>query len=335
MERYGIRGLALEIFTSYLRDRTHRVRIGKTVSDWLTINIGVPQGSLVSPIFFLIFINDLVNLSCNFLPILYADDTTLLFSDQNAQNLITQCNSGLTIFHNWSISNKLSINEEKTYCMAITLRSLECYNQIRLNGKILEFKNHCKFLGMTIDNKLKFNNHSDYIASKISKSIGVLYRIKDFVPRSILIKLYNTLILPYLSYCISIWGGTCDTHTDQIIKLQKRALRIICNKSFREHTNDLFISCSILKFNDIYRYNLAVYFYKSKQYENFISSHNHFTRNRNNLVVPFQRLSLTQHSVSHMGASVWNSLPLFIRSSASVSIFKARVKKHFLDRYAH
>ena len=150
-----------------------------------------------------------------------------------------------------------------------------------------------------------------------------------------MIKLYHTLILPYLSYCISIWGGTCDTHTDQIIKLQKRALRIICNKSFREHTNDLFISCSILKFNDIYRYNLAVYFYKSKQYENFISSHNHFTRNRNNLVVPFQRLSLTQHSVSYMGASVWNSLPLFIRSSASVSIFKARVKKHFIDRYAH
>ena len=212
---------------------------------------------------------------------------------------------------------------------------MECYNKTQLNRPILEFQNHSKFLGIIIDNKSKFNTHSDCIASKYSKSIGVLYRIKDFVPRSFLINLYNTLILPYLSYCISIWGGTCDTHTDQIIKLQKRALRIICNKSFREHTNDLFISCSILKFNDIYRYNLAVYFYKSKQYENFISSHNHFTRNRNNLVVPFQRLSLTQHSVSHMGAFVWNSLPLFIRSSTSVTFFKASVKKYFLNRYAN
>ena len=118
---------------------------------------------------------------------------------------------------------------------------------------ILEFKNHCSLFGMFIENKLKFNNHSDYIASKISNSIGVLYKIKDFVPQSILMNLYKTLNLPYLSYCISTWGGTCDTHTDQITKFQKRALRIICNKSFREHTIDIFISSNILKFNDIYK----------------------------------------------------------------------------------
>ena len=100
-------------------------------------------------------------------------------------------------------------------------------------------------------------------------------------------------------------------------------------------TNDLFTSFNILKFNDIYKYNLSVFIYKSKLYENFISSHNDFTRNCNNLVVPLQRLSLTQHSVSHMGAFVWNSLPLFIRSSTSVTFFKASVKKYFLNRYAN
>ena len=82
---------------------------------------------------------------------------------------------------------------------------------------------------------------------------------------------------------------------------------MIYNKSFREHTNDLYIKCNVHKFGDIYKYNLAVSFYKSKQDEFFISSHNHFTRNRNNLVVPFERLSLTQQSVSHMGASVGKS----------------------------
>ena len=214
MQRFGIRGLA----TSHLRDRTHRVRIGRTVSGWLTINNGVPQGSLLGPILFLIFKNDLVNLSRDFQPILYADDTTLLFSDHNSQNFVSQRNSGSTIFHNWSISNKLSTNEEKTCCMTITSRSLKCYKQIRLNSEILEFENHCN----------------------ISKLIGVLYRIGDSVPRSVLINLYNTLILPYSTYCVSIWGGTCDTHADQIIKLQKRASRVTRNEFFREQTNDFF-----------------------------------------------------------------------------------------------
>ena len=125
MEHYGIRGLALKIFTSYLRDRTHKVKIDKTVSEWLTINIGVPQGSLLGLILLFILINDLVNLSCKFQAILYADDPTLFFSDHHAQILISQCISGLTLFLNCNFSNKLYINEEKTYCMGITLRSLE------------------------------------------------------------------------------------------------------------------------------------------------------------------------------------------------------------------
>ena len=102
--------------------------------------------------------------------------------------------------------------------MAISLRSLECYNQVQLNRKFLEFKKHCKFLGMIIDNKSKFNNHIDYITSKVSNSIGVLYRIKYVVPWSILIKLYNTLILPYLSY---VFQFGVEPATPTLIKILK------------------------------------------------------------------------------------------------------------------
>ena len=188
---------------------------GRTISVWLTFKIGVHQGSLLGSILFLVFIKDLVNLSSKFQPILYADNTTFLFRDSNAQNFILQCKSRLTVFQNWNISNKLTINvEKKTYCMAVTLYLLECCNQIRLVNKVLEFKNQCKILIMFVEIKLKLNNRSDYIIRKISKSDGVSYRIKDFVPQSILINLYKSLILPDLNHCISIWDGTCDTHTD-------------------------------------------------------------------------------------------------------------------------
>ena len=87
----------------------------------------------------------------------------------------------------------------------VTLRSLECHSQIRLNNKIIEFKNRCKFLGMNIDDKFNFNNHTEYIASKISKSTRFLYIFKDFVPQSNLIKFYNNLTLPYLNYCSKVF----------------------------------------------------------------------------------------------------------------------------------
>ena len=175
MRRYGHRGLALKIFTSYLHARTHGVRTGRTVSDWLASNTMVTQGSLSGPILSLISINYLVSFSSRFLLIWFAEDTTPHISDHNAQNLILQCNSGIITIQNGNISNKLSINEGNPHCMAVTLRSLQRFNRIRFNGKILEFKNQCNFFGKFFDNKLKIKSQSDYIASKIFKSTRVFF----------------------------------------------------------------------------------------------------------------------------------------------------------------
>ena len=247
--------------------------------------------------------------------------------------MIQQCNDGLAQFQNWSLSNKLSVNEEKTCCLTFSNRSVSCADQIQLNGKLLEFGNNYKFLGVQLDNQLKFNIHTGYIANKISKSIGILYRLKELVPKPVLIQLYNSLILPYFTYCITAWGGTFENHLYPLIKLQKRVLRIICKKPYREHTRNLFVDCNILRLKELYHYSLAIYVFKTKAHETFTLNHTYPTRNRNNMAVPVHRLTTTQHSVTFMGARIWNSLPLFIRTSASLSIFKKRLKKYYIESY--
>ena len=124
-------------------DRTHDVKIGWEPSDWLTINIGLPHGSLSGPILILIFINGLVILPSKLKPFLYDDSTTLLFSDYYDQNLILEFNSGLTLFKSWSSSKNSSKNEGKTYSMTVNLYSPQRYSQIRLKSRIHEFKNQC------------------------------------------------------------------------------------------------------------------------------------------------------------------------------------------------
>ena len=125
-------------------------------------------------------------------------------------------------------------------CMALNLRLLECCNQVRLESKIVESENQCNFLGMFVGNKLESTNHSDSVAEKFSKSIRVSYRIKEFVPQSSLINLHSRFVFPYVNYIFSIRAGTYDIHTDQVIRLKKRALLITCTKSFREDTNEFF-----------------------------------------------------------------------------------------------
>ena len=153
------------------------------------------------------------------------------------------------------------------------------------------------------------------------------------IPLTTKIQIYNTLVLPYLSYCIPVWGGTFQSHIEPLVVLQKRAIRIICRKPYLEPTSALFFACKILKLKDLYDYSLNLRFFKTKCYEEFIFSSGHFTRNMNNMRLPFHRLALTQHSVSRMGAIAWRNLPMFIRTSTSLPAFKKKTKTFYVDRY--
>ena len=161
----------------------------------------------------------------------------------------------------------------------------------------------------------------------------MLYRIKDFVPCFILRQLYFSFLYPYLNYCILVWGCKYHPHLNSVYFLQKRAIRIICKKDFYAHTTPLFFSSKILKLHDIYKYNLAIQFYKNKDNSQYNRPHLYETRSRNTLRTPLCRLTSSQHSVSYQSVQNWNEIPEVIKNSRSISIFKRQLKNYLLSKY--
>ena len=194
-------------------------------------------------------------------------------------------------------------------------------------------KTHGLFLGVDFDCHLKFNFHIKNISNKISKSVGIIYRLRDFLPKQSLFNLYFSFVYPYLIYCNLVWGGTYACHLNPLIVLQKKLIRIITYQPFLAHTNHLFFQYNILKVPDIHKFMVALYMFKNRHSPIFVRQHNYSTRFRNNLLPVFHRLSITQNSLTHMGPNVWNTLPEEVKTSETFHIFKRRVKKFLLSAY--
>ena len=331
---YGIRGLPLEWFKSYLSDRKQFVAVGSSRSSLKTTNIGVPQGSILGPILFLLFVNDLPNSTDILLPTLFADDTTLSISHHNYNEIVPILNRELDSVLNWTVSNKLSLNVEKTEMVIVSnKKTTHSNNQIMLGGEFIEYNDECVFLGVKIDNRLNFSNHIKYVANKLSKNTGIFYRIKDNMTKQARISYYYSLFFPYISYNVIVWGGTYKNHLYPIIRQQKRIIRLIADADYQFHTNSLFLKFEILKFEDVYKFFISVYMFKALQQGLFSNSHNLNTRNSNLATASFHRLTSTQHSVSFSGPKIWNSLPSNIRNINSLPSFKLKLKQYFINQY--
>ena len=255
LQAYGIGGLSLKIFKSFLNNRKQAVKIKNHVSSYNSLTIGLPQGSALSATLFLIYINDLPNFSDTCQPILYADDTTLCFKNNSVQSVFDNANINLENFNQWAMANRLSINSDKTNFMLFSNLTLpNPLPNITLNGYSIEHLDSTMFLGLKIDCKLRFDDHVEIISSKIAKSIGIIKHIANLIPVSTLLSLYYALIHPYLIYAALAWGSTYEVHLKPIIILQKKAIRAINKVHFLAHTTPLFFSNRILKFLDLIKY---------------------------------------------------------------------------------
>ena len=289
----------------------------------------------MSPLLFILFINDICNISENFNTILFADDTNLVFSGSNYNELIESCNTEMRKFVTWSNANRLSINTEKTKYVTFATRKIPSPSlPILMNSEIIEQVKQIKFLGVHVDQNLNFKPHTNSICAKISKSIGIFYSIRTKVSKPIFFMLYYSLVYPYLTYCNLLWGKTYRCHLKPIEILQKRCLRIMNNSEYRDHTRPLFFSNKLLQLGDIYKFRLATFMYKSPVFvSSFSRIHSHNTRDRESLRPQFQRLTVSQKSLSFQGPNLWNEIPAEIKDVDRVTIFKKQLKEYLISKY--
>ena len=342
---YGVRGVASDWFASYLKNRKQSVVVGDSESTPLLIKNGVPQGSILGPLLFLIFINDLPNSSKIFKFILFADDSTLSLSLPSlSYDAITLINTELSNVNRWLVSNKISINIDKTKFIIFSYRkTIDFSPLIRIGGSTIHRTDNIKFLGIFVDSHLKFSHHIAYISSKLSKSIGIIFRLNKFLPKEILKILYYTLVQPYLNYAIEAWHSTFNYVTNRVNILQKRACRAINKLLYYDHTLGAFKEMSILKLGEIYFLQIAVYMYKflnnnsNNNFTNIPISHSqvheHATRNNNKLVMPRFNRKMSQFSIRFVGPKIYNEIPLDIKSAKSLYTFRKKLKLYLLSKY--
>ena len=336
LDNFGIRGNCLNWIKSYLTNRRHYVSISNASSNINTINSGVPQGSILGPLLFLLYINDFHKASNILNFVHFADDTTVFHSHSNINVLTRTTNNELKTIDTWLRANRLSLNFTKTNFMLISNKHPQRPPKIKLRTRSIKETKVVKFLAVLIDKRLSFTDHVKHITSKISRNTGVLRRVSFLVPKPVLRKMYYGIIYPYLTYGINAWGKSSISNVNIIKRAQKRVVKMISDN----HGN--MSELKILKYENIYNYfaslkmyrilNCNTHLYFNNLLTNNLINHSYGTRMRENnqFNIPYFRTSSRHRSFWYQGIKAWNSIPNSIRSSDSYVKFKRKLKNHLI-----
>ena len=345
LNHYGIRGVANKWIASYLENRKQFCTFNTQSSKMETITCGVPQGSILGPLLFLIYINDLGTISEKLTSILFADDSNLFAEGSNLKNLQDVVNSEIPTLVNWLQSNRLSLNIKKTHVMVFGRLSEEAKKQVavNINGQILDVVVNTKFLGLMLDDSSNWKAHVKYITQKLAKSIGILSQARKVFDRKTLIQLYYSFIYPYINYCNLSWGNAQDSTLWPIYRLQKVAIRIVFNIKSRNSSRVECNKFKILRLPEVHLLNIGIFMHKYKSeslppiFNDFFDenriSHNYMTRNASKLRVPKVRTTLADRYIRKTGVKFWNNIEENLDTATTLCTFKKLLKTYLVKDY--
>ena len=310
LNKFGLRGLAENWFKSYLSDRKQLVEINSAKSSSKIVEHGVPQGSILGPILFLLYINDLPLNITQAKVILFADDTNLIFNSFDSINLQVKISETSNKLEQWLANNKLKLNVNKTVYMHFNQPRSKPNDpmQISLNNTAIKETQTTKFLGIWIDSSLTWESHIQHLTQKLSRLCYAFRVLSKVSPLELMKSVYFGYVHSVLSYGIIVWG--LSSKTTQLFRLQKRILKIIKQVPIRTESKKIFEELKILPFPCIYILEMVSFIHRNiKSFKMNSDFHEYNTRSANDIHLNYHRLTRSLNSVSHKGTSLYNKLP--------------------------
>ena len=348
LHHYGIRNKEWQWFQSYLQGRCQFVTLNGFNSSKAPLETGVPQGSILGPLLFLLYINDLASstqLEC----VKFADDTNLLVTGSNLEEMIDTLNDELETVSDFFKANQLKLNAKKTKVVCFRKKALPMATEnytVLLDGEQLEFDEAAVFLGLTLDSNLNWEKHCINVANKISRNNSLINRMKNLLPSSSLKLLYNSFIQPHIQYGQAVWGGCSNQNKQRIVTIQKRAIRTVTKAYHLAHTEPRMKKMRLLNFEDLYKQQCMLLCHDcfNKRAPKPISSlieleqTTHATRsqvsNPLNMRIPSFKSRAGSQGFRVKGPTIWNAVPNEMRSIERREVFKNSTKRFLLDKYS-
>ena len=242
---------------------------------------------------------------------------------------LSKTSSELNELDTWCCSNKLTVNPSKSNIIFISPKFVQNtndnYNMTFADSFIATVPNS-KYVGVIIDNKLSFYEHIKSLESKVSRSVGILTKLKSFIPQQTLLQLYHSLVHSHLTYGITVWGSTHSTYLQKLQNLQNRALKVVCNVPFLTSTKPLYKKLNILTIYDTFKHEVAKFVYNCNKtlnpnpFLNYFKKkhqvsirHTRQSKDKDNLYIPKYRSNRLQRSIKYQGVKIWNNIPSEIK----------------------
>lgn len=336
----GVTGKALKMYESYLANRSQLVKINNSQSNHQPITYGIPQGSVLGPLLFLIYVNDMHEIGLHGQITLYADDTCLFYFGSSIHEMISQAQQDLDTLFEWLQSNLLTVNVQKTCYLIFKAKNktLPQHSPLILNGTALQEKQDEKYLGLRLDSNLNWHVQIDYIQSKLSSLAGSLRRVVRCFPRQVRVAIYNSLVKPHLTYLIEIWGTASKTKLNELQTLQNRIIKTLFHYPYLTPTVKVYSETKLMNIKQLYTYTTCLLIRKilNKHIQTDITftkksqSHKYCGRKGDHLILPMVRTNYGKKSLTFDGVQLYNKLPPDVKHAKTLRAFKSGLAKYIV-----